>query len=108
MLEVFSRIALFQLETLASVRSGIYSLQPRCVAAMARRGQVMCMGRAARAGDVVMTHRHTGQDLPRVQLLTERAFATVERFMHIQASSGIVLLVAAAIALIWANSTFAP
>lgn len=55
-----------------------------------------------------MTHPQPGQDLPRVQLLTERAFATVERFMQIQASSGIVLLVAAAIALIWANSTFAP
>lgn len=55
-----------------------------------------------------MTHQQSGQDLPRAQLLTQRAFATVERFMHIQASSGIVLLVAAAIALIWANSTFAP
>lgn len=53
-----------------------------------------------------MTHRHSGQDLPRAQLLTERAFAAVERFMHIQASSGIILLVAAAIALIWANSAF--
>lgn len=55
-----------------------------------------------------MTHRDIGQDLPRAQLLTQRAFATVERFMHIQASSGIVLLVAAAIALFWANSAFAP
>lgn len=55
-----------------------------------------------------MTHRHSGRDLPRAQLFTQRAFATVERFMHIQASSGIVLLVAAAIALIWANSAFAP
>ena len=55
-----------------------------------------------------MTHQQSGQDLPRAQLLTQRAFATVERFMHIQASSGIVLLVAAAIALIWANSAFAP
>ena len=54
-----------------------------------------------------MTRQSCGQDFPRAQLLTERAFATVERFMHIQASSGIVLLVAAAIALIWANSTLA-
>lgn len=55
----------------------------------------------------MMPHRHAGQPLPRAQLFTQRAFATVERFMHIQASSGIVLLVAAAIALIWANSPLA-
>ncbi len=55
-----------------------------------------------------MTDRRARPDLPRAQLLTQRALATVERFMHIQASSGIVLLIAAAIALIWANSAFAP
>ena len=66
------------------------------------------MGRAAHAGDAIMTHPSSGQDLPRVQLLTQRAFATVERFMHIQAASGIVLLVAACIAMIWANTVFAP
>lgn len=55
----------------------------------------------------MMPHRHAGQPLSRAQLITQRAFATVERFMHIQASSGIVLLVTAAIALIWANSPFA-
>lgn len=55
----------------------------------------------------MMPHRHAGQSLSRAQLITQRAFATVERFMHIQASSGIVLLVTAAIALIWANSPFA-
>lgn len=44
------------------------------------------------------------RDLPRAQLLAERAFATLERFLHIEAVSGIVLLAAAAIALIWANS----
>lgn len=53
-------------------------------------------------------NRHTPrQDLPRAQLLAERAFATVERFLHIEAASGVVLLIAAALALIWANSTFA-
>src|SRR5690554_52619 len=57
---------------------------------------------------LVMTDRRARPDLPRAQLLTQRALATVERFMHIQASSGIVLLIAAAIALIWANSAFAP
>jgi len=55
-----------------------------------------------------MTHRQSGQDLPRAQLLAQRAFATVERFMHIEASSGIILLGAAIIALAWANSPYAP
>ncbi|MGL4260042.1 MAG: Na+/H+ antiporter NhaA, partial [Afipia sp.] len=32
------------------------------------------------------------------------AFASLERFLHIEAVSGVVLLAAAAIALIWANS----
>lgn len=54
-----------------------------------------------------MTRRTSGQDLPRAQLLAERAFASFERFTHIQAASGIVLLIAAAIALIWANSDLA-
>lgn len=40
--------------------------------------------------------------------MAERAFATLDRFLHIEAVSGIVLLIAAAIALIWANSPFAP
>lgn len=53
-------------------------------------------------------NRHLSrQDLPRAQRLTERAFATLERFLHIEAVSGIVLLVAAAVALIWANSPLA-
>lgn len=55
-----------------------------------------------------MSRRIPGQDLPRAQLLTERALGTFERFTHIQAASGVVLLVVAAIALIWANSPFAP
>ncbi|MCD0503360.1 Na+/H+ antiporter NhaA [Bordetella petrii] len=46
------------------------------------------------------------RDLPRAQLLAERALASLERFLHIEAVSGIVLLAAAAIALIWANSAF--
>lgn len=45
--------------------------------------------------------------LPRAQRIAERAFATLERFLHIEAFSGVVLLAAAAIALIWANSPFA-
>lgn len=53
-------------------------------------------------------NRHTSRpDVPRAQLLAERAFITLERFLHIEAASGIVLLLAAALALIWANSPFA-
>ncbi len=53
-------------------------------------------------------NRHTPRkDLPRAQLLAERALATLERFLHIEAASGVVLLIAAAVALIWANSSFA-
>lgn len=46
----------------------------------------------------------SAQPLPRAQLFTERAFATLQRILHIEAFSGIVLLLAAAIALVWANS----
>lgn len=43
-------------------------------------------------------------DVPRAQRLAERAFATIEHFLHVEAVGGIVLMAAAAIALIWANS----
>ncbi len=39
-----------------------------------------------------------------MQAAAERALATVERFLHIEAVGGVVLLAAAGIALIWANS----
>nr|WP_314614665.1 Na+/H+ antiporter NhaA [uncultured Pseudomonas sp.] len=42
--------------------------------------------------------------LPRAQRIAQRAFANLERFLHIEAVSGIVLLIAAVAALIWANS----
>lgn len=54
-----------------------------------------------------MNRHPTQHHLPRAQVLAERAFASIERFLHIEAVSGIVLLVAAAIALIWANSPLA-
>src|SRR5262245_20064991 len=41
-------------------------------------------------------------DLPPAQHLAERALTTLERFLQVEAASGIVLLGAAAIALIWA------
>lgn len=63
----------------------------------------------SRIGENFMTmnsHR-TRRNLPRAQVLAGRAFASIERFLHIEAVSGVVLLVAAAVALIWANSSFA-
>lgn len=38
------------------------------------------------------------------QRVAERVFGALERFMHVEAVSGIVLLVAAVVALVWANS----
>ena len=53
---------------------------------------------------MTMDRHSSHQAIPRAQLFAERAFSTLERFLHIEAVSGIVLLVAAAAALIWANS----
>lgn len=44
-------------------------------------------------------------DLPTAQRLAEQAANTLHRFLHVEAVSGVVLLIAAAAALIWANST---
>jgi NhaA family Na+:H+ antiporter len=38
------------------------------------------------------------------QLVADRVFATLERFLHVEAVSGMALLVMAAVALVWANS----
>jgi NhaA family Na+:H+ antiporter len=51
--------------------------------------------------------RQPSEDLPRAQFLAERAFTTLQHFLHVEAVSGGVLLIAAAAALIWANSSFA-
>lgn len=40
----------------------------------------------------------------RAHIITEHAINVVERFLHIEALSGVILLIAAAAALIWANS----
>ena len=45
--------------------------------------------------------------IPRPQVLTERALSALERFSHIEAVSGVALLIAALVALAWANSVFA-
>lgn len=56
---------------------------------------------------VAMDRKPIPRGLSRPQMLAERAFQTFERFIHIEAASGGVLLVAAAIAVIWANSPLA-
>lgn len=49
--------------------------------------------------------RHPSREAtPAARLVAERVFNALERFLHVEAVSGIVLLVAAAAALIWANS----
>ncbi len=45
--------------------------------------------------------------LPAAQRIADKAFSAFEKFLHIEAVSGIVLLIAAAAALIWANSPYA-
>lgn len=44
------------------------------------------------------------RQVTRTQRITHQALTTIERFMHVEALSGVVLLVAAAAAFIWANS----
>jgi Na+:H+ antiporter, NhaA family len=48
--------------------------------------------------------RPSSPPLPSAQLVAERVFGALDRFLHVEAVSGIVLLVAAAAALLWANS----
>ncbi|MFC5699033.1 Na+/H+ antiporter NhaA [Pseudomonas sp. GCM10022186] len=45
--------------------------------------------------------------LPAAQRIADKAFSAFEKFLHIETVSGIVLLIAAAAALIWANSPYA-
>lgn len=51
-----------------------------------------------------MDRHPTREELPSAQLVAERVLTALERFLHVEAASGIVLLLAAAVALIWANS----
>lgn len=44
------------------------------------------------------------QKPPRAHILAARAFQALDRFLHVEAASGIVLLLAALFALAWANS----
>lgn len=45
--------------------------------------------------------------IPRSQAIAQRAIQALDRFLHIEAVSGIILLIVTAIALIWANSPWA-
>ncbi|WP_428675422.1 Na+/H+ antiporter NhaA [Reyranella sp.] len=56
-----------------------------------------------------MTRQPSSQrrKVPAPQAATERALETLQRFLHIEAVSGLVLLAAAAVALVWANSPLA-
>lgn len=55
----------------------------------------------------VRSSMNSSRHIPATQLLAERASATLSRFLHLEAASGVVLLLAAAIALVWANSPLA-
>jgi NhaA family Na+:H+ antiporter len=82
---------------------------------MYNRGSgVRCIGSDRKAmvgpprGDPApVNHRPLFDDLPKAQRLVEQALNTLQRFLHVEAISGAVLLVAAAAALIWANSPVA-
>ena len=64
-------------------------------------------GRAATQSTWAMDYRPSLEDLPRAQRLAEHALSTLHRFLHIDADSSGVLLIASAFALIWDNSAFA-
>lgn len=63
-----------------------------------------CAGRAATAESLRVSRQPKQAALPPAQTVAEKVFGTLERFLHVEAVSGVVLLVAAAAALIWANS----
>lgn len=52
-----------------------------------------------------MTRHPARAAVPSAQLAAEKIFNALERFLHVEAVSGIVLLLAAAAALLWANSS---
>ncbi len=56
---------------------------------------------------VPMNDQLPGRDLSKPKLLTERALATIQHYLHVEAVSGAVLLAAAMAAMLWANSPFA-
>lgn len=57
--------------------------------------------------DFMKNTSHPPDSLPFAQRITDQAFRAFEKFLHIQAMSGIVLLLAAIAALVLANSDYA-
>jgi NhaA family Na+:H+ antiporter len=53
-----------------------------------------------------MNDQLPGRHLPKSPFLVERALVALQQFLHVEAVSGVVLLMAAAAALLWANSPF--
>ncbi|MDE1179315.1 Na+/H+ antiporter NhaA [Paraburkholderia sp.] len=54
-----------------------------------------------------MQPNESARPLSRPKRIAQQAFTALEHFLHVEAASGIILLAAAALALIWANSPFA-
>jgi NhaA family Na+:H+ antiporter len=54
-----------------------------------------------------MNDRTVVDDLPRAQRLAEQALETLQRFLHVEAASRAVLVFAAAVAVMLADSPFA-
>ena len=54
-----------------------------------------------------MNDQVPGRHLAKSPLFVARALSTLRHFLHVEAVSGVVLLLAAAAALLWANSSFA-
>jgi NhaA family Na+:H+ antiporter len=61
------------------------------------------VGRAANQ-EIPVSRPQTHDVLPPAQVAAEKVLTAIERFLHVEAVGGIVLLIAAAAALIWANS----
>jgi Na+:H+ antiporter, NhaA family len=62
-----------------------------------------CVGRAANQ-EIPVSRRRAHDATPPAQVAAEKVLTAIERFLHVEAVGGVVLLVAAAAALVWANS----
>ncbi|MET4069025.1 NhaA family Na+:H+ antiporter [Bradyrhizobium sp. S3.2.6] len=54
-----------------------------------------------------MNDQLPGRHLPKSPFFVERTLTALQQFLHVEAVSGVVLLIAAVAALLWANSPFA-
>ncbi len=62
------------------------------------------VGRAANRGAHARNTHPAGRGPSRSKVFVQRVRHTLERFLHVEAVSGLILLCAAAIAVVWANS----